>query len=258
MPELVIPKDGPVEITLGDGSVVKGANLEDAFKSIVDMKVNASKAVKENKDLLEAEKSERERIQKELDQVKGELEKKNTPPPQPRNDDGTKFNQEKYFKMLGEDTLAALDYADSFRFGVDQDKVRDTFNNIRSGLDRVSQQVDVFQQQAVTAAFLGQHPEYPAGDVDAAKLLTQRVTELVKEGMPYNPTVVEFAYFQLVNSDKIKPLELSDDKNLPSQQQQPVPPSMNGSTVISEEAVKAEQLSDKDLLALLQSKGMFK
>jgi len=258
MPELVIPKDGPIEITLGDGSVVKGSSLEDAFKNMVDMKVNASKAAKEKGDLLEAEKTERERIQQELDKVKEELEKKNTPSPQTKIDDGKAFNRDTYFKLLGEDTLAALDYADSFRFGVDADKVRDTFTNMRTGLDRVSQQVDVFQQQAVTAAFLGQHPEYPAGDADAAKLLTQRVTELVKEGMPYNPTVVEFAYYQLVNSDKIKPLEITDDSKNPPQQQVTPNPSLNGSTGVSEEAIKAEQLSDKDLLALLQSKGMFK
>lgn len=260
MPELVIPKDGPIEITLGDGSVVKGANLEDAFKSVAEMKVNTHNALKEKNTLLDTEKAEKERIKQELEQVKGELEKKNAPPVQTKTDDGKAFNRETYFRILGEDPLAAMDYVDSYRFGIDSpDKVRDTFNTMRSQVDRVSQQVDVFQQQAVTAAFLGQHPEYPAGDATAAQLLTQRVKELVAEGMPYNPNVVEFAYFQLVNSDKIKPLEPQDDTQQQQQQQSSPNPSLTGGTTeLSQEAVNADRMTDKDLLALLQSKGMFK
>lgn len=258
--EINIPKEGAIEVKLGDNSVVKGTDIEDAFKNLAEMKVNASRAIKETSDKWEAERSERERIAAELEATKAELLKAKEPPKQTQNkqDDGKSFNKETYFQLLGEDPRIAQNYVDAFRFGIeDPNKVPDTFNSMRENLDRVSQQVDSFTQESVTAKFLAQHPEYPQGDLEAAKKLTAQVSELVKQGMPYNPTVVEFAFFQLVNADQIKLIEPDDDKQ--QTQQEPPPPSLSGlSAAEMGELNKAETMPDKELLALMQSKGMFK
>lgn len=263
MPEpLVVPKDGPVEIKLGDDSVVKGASLDDAFKNLAEMKVNASKAIKETRDALDAEKQRRESIETELSSIKAELEKaKNPPPPPPKKQtDDKDFNKDTYFQLLGEDPRKAQNYLDAYRFGIENpDEVPVAFNSMREGLNRVSQQVDVFTQQNVTGMFLAQHPEYPQGDAGAAKLLTERVQQLVNEGMPYNSNVVEFAYFQLLNDDKIKPVEIKEDDQTQQPQKETPNPSLSGAGAsLPEDVVKAEQMSDKDLIALLQSKGMFR
>jgi hypothetical protein len=256
---ITVPKDGAIEVKLGDNSVVKGTDPEDAFKNLAEMKVNASKAIKDTHDKWEAEKAERERLAGELETAKAELDKAKEPPKaQPKPDDGKAFNRETYFALLGEDPMKAQDYIDAYRFGIESpDKVRGTFNDMRQNLDRVAQQVDSFTQESVTARFLAQHPEYPQGDLDAAKKLTAQVSELVKQGMPYSPTLVEFAFFQLVNADQIKVLEPEEEK--PEPQKEPPPPSLSGiSAAEMGELTKAEGMSDKDLLALLQSKGMFK
>lgn len=249
-----------IEVKLGDGSVVKGANLEDAFKNLSEMKVNASNAILEKQRLYETEKTEKERITQELAEAKAALELAKKPQEKPKPVDNKDFSKETYFQILGEDPMKAQDYLDSYRLGIEKpEDVRQTFNDMRTNLDHVRQQVDIFTQQSVTAAFLAQHPDYPQGDAMAAKALSERVTELMtKDGFPYNPSTVEFAYFQLVNAEKIKPIEKVDD-NKPTIQDIPNPSlTGNGSIVLDSEIQKADHMSDKDLLALLQSKGMFK
>lgn len=257
---LVVPKDGPIELKLADGSVVKGANIDDAFKALAEAKVHASAAIKEKSDLYDTEKANRERLQQELDQVRTELDKAKTPPPPPPKPvDPKEFNKERYFQLLGEDPMKAQNYVDSYRFGIENpDEVPGAFNNMRAGLDQIGRQVDVFAQQNVTAAFLAQHPEYPQGDALAAQKLTERVTQLVGEGMPYNANVVEFAYYQLVNADVIKPLE-PQETTPPAPAPESTPnPSLSGGSSLPEDVVKAETMSDKDLYALMQSKGMIR
>ena len=248
-----------IEVKLGDGSVVKGANMEDAFKNLSEMKVNASNAILEKQRLYENEKTERERIAQELADAKAALAVA-TKPPEVKKPvvDEKAFSKDTYFQILGEDPAKAQDYLDAYRFGIGEpEKVREVFNSMRQDIGNVKQQVDVFTQQSVTAAFLAQHPEYPQGDAEAAKLLTSRVNELTsKEGFPFNPSTVEFAFFQLVNSDKIKPVE---EKSEEVKSENPNPALTGpGAVVIDTEAQKAESMSDKELLALLQSKGMFK
>jgi len=249
-----------IEVKLGDGSVVKGANLEDAFKNLSEMKVNASNAIVEKQKLYEAEKTERERLANELKEAQQALEVAKKPPEKPKPIDEKAFSKDTYFQLLGEDPMRAQDYIDAYRFDIDSpEKVRETFSGLRQNVDQIKAQVDVFTQQSVTAAFLAQHPEYPQGDAEAAKKLTQHVNKLIsQDGFPYNPSTVEFAFYQLVNSDAIKPMEIDEDKT--TQVQETPNPSLTGpgAVVIDSEVQKAEQMSDKDLLALLHSKGMFK
>lgn len=248
-----------IEVKLGDGSVVKGANLEDAFKNLSEMKVNASNAIVEKQRLYESEKAEKERIANELKEAKEALELAKKPVEKPKPVDDKAFNKDTYFQLLGEDPLRAQDYLDAYRFDIESpDKVRETFTGLRENVNNIKQQVDVFQQQSVTAAFLAQHPEYPQGDAEAAKKLTDQVNKLItKDGFPYNPSTIEFAFFQLVNDDQIKPIEETPEAK--TTQETPNPSLTGpGSVVIDSELQKAEQMSDKDLLALLHSKGMFK
>lgn len=252
-----------IEVKLGDGTVVKGKDMEEAFANVAKMKVDTAFALREKESLLNTEKTERERISSEYERLKIEKEALEARlKPVEKTPTGDKaFNKDTYFQLLGEDPMKAQDYVDSYRFGIDSpDKVRETFNGMRENVDRVVQQVDVFTQQSVTASFLAQHPEYPQGDADAAKLLTQRVNELTtREGFPYNPSTLEFAYFQLVNNDKIKPVE--EQTATAATVTESANPALSGtgaSGLDMSEVNKAENMSDADLMKLLQSKGMFR
>jgi hypothetical protein len=250
-----------VEVRLGDGSIVKGATMDEAFANLSKMKVDTNAALMESRESLRLEKEEKERLAQEKTALEEQLRAAKEPPKPAPQTDGKGFNRDTYFAMLGEDPMKAQDYVDSFRFGIESpDKVRDTFNTMRQTIDNVSQRVDGFTQQSVTAAFLAQHPDYPQGDPEAAKILTNRVAELTQAGFPYNPDTIEFAYMQMVGQEKIKPLELTQDDQQQATPQDAPNPSLTGAGagVLDTEAQKAEQMSDADLLKLLQSKGMFR
>src|SRR5690349_4884266 len=92
-----------IEVKLGDGSVVKGANLDEAFKNLSEMKVNASNAILEKQRLLEAEKAEKDRIAQELADTKQALEVAKKPQEKPKPVDEKAFSKDTYFQILGED-----------------------------------------------------------------------------------------------------------------------------------------------------------
>lgn len=233
----VVP-DKPIELTLGDGSVVKGANLDEAFKNLATMKENASAAIRQTKTELEAEQQRRAQLEQELERYKH--------PPQ--NNDNGKFNNEKYYQMLNTDPIGAQNYLDAHRFGISEpEQVPATFNQMR-------QQVDNFTQQTVTASFLAQHAEDFPPTPEAAKALTAKVQSLVQNGVPFNADTLNYAYYELVQNGTIKPNEAkTEEEETPN-------PSLGGggSPALPSDVARAEQLDDKQLEALLRSKGVLR
>lgn len=233
-----VTSDSPVEVKLGDGSVVKGANLDEAFKNLATMKENASAAIKRTSDELEAERQRAAGLAAEVERLKH---------PQPVNDG--KFNNSKYWELMNADPIAAQNYLDQARFGFESpDQVVPAFNQMRT-------QVDNMTQSSVAASFLAQHVDDFPANAEAAKVLNSRVTDLVsRSGFNFDVHTLNFAYNQLVDEGQIKPLEKNTAPDeIPN-------PSLGGtgSTSIPNEVTKADGMSDKDLEALLRSKGMIR
>lgn len=229
----VIPEVKPIEIKLGDGSVIKGANMEEAIQ-------NAVKRVEDNVTAYKTEKQKREEAEAEAARLRGELDAKVTP-----HDDGKGFAKDRYYQLLNDDPLAAQNYLDQYRFGV-PDPVA-AFNGMRVA-------VDAIQQQAVAAAFSAVHADDFPATAEAAKALTQRTEQLVRQGFPYNLDTVNYAYSQVVGEGLIKPLERTEEtRETPN-------PSLTGSGggQLPDDIARADQMSDADLEKLLRSRGVLR
>lgn len=225
----VTPESKPVELTLGDGSVVKGANLEEAFNNLKTMKENASGEIRRQKEELQ-------RLQQERDSLALQAQKR--PEPEPTNG----FSKERYYQLLNDDPIAAQNYMDQVRFGT-QDPVG-AFNQMR-------QNIEMFSQQSVIASFHAQHPDFP-GTPDAARSLTQRWDALIGSGFPTNVDTLNYAYSQALADGSIKPLETKE----PEETLSPNPSLTGAGGVTDNEINRAEQMSDEDLRKFLRSKGM--
>lgn len=233
-----VTPDKPLEFTLGDGTVVKAPNMEEAFKIVAKMKEDTAAALKTERDKATAAETERQRLA-------DELHRKNNP--QPANGNGPQFDKQHYYEMLNSDPMAAQDYLDAFRFGLKPEQVRPTFI-------QMNQDIGVVRQNLVVNQFTQQHiDDYPAGDANAAKSLTRRVEELVTQGYPFDVRTLNLAYGELVNEGTIKPNtpKTEDDQPTP-------PPSLagpGGGNLSSNEMSRIENMSDKELEAFLRANG---
>lgn len=228
----------PIELTLGDGTVVKAANIEEGFKVLAKMKEDTAAALREAKAQATQFQSERDQYAQQLETTRQERERATI--------SSGGYSKEQYYKLLNEDPMVAADYLDAYRYDLPQEQVRQTFIGVR-------ERVDQLVYQSVTGSFLAQHAEdYPQGDPIAAKALVGRMQQLVTNGLPVNVDTMNYAYTQLVGDGTIKPMEAVKDETPDA------PPSLSGpGNVLSDsEAVKAEQMNDKELAALLRSKGM--
>ena len=229
----------PIELTLGDGTVVKAPNVEEAFKVVAKMKEDTAAALRDAKAQLATIQSERDNYAQQVESVRQQQERAN----QVANGG---YSKEYYYKLLNEDPMAAADYLDAYRYDLPQEQVRQTFIGVR-------QNVDNLVYQSVTSSFLAQHAEdYPQGDKEAARAMVGRMKQLVDNGLPVTADTMNYAYTQLVGEGTIKPLQQVQDETPDA------PPSMSGPgmSISDSEASKAEQMDDKQLAALLRSKGM--
>jgi len=229
----------PIELTLGDGTVVKAPNVEEAFKVVAKMKEDTAAALRDAKAQLATIQSERDNYAQQVESVRQQQERAN----QVANGG---YSKEYYYKLLNEDPMAAADYLDAYRYDLPQEQVRQTFIGVR-------QNVDNLVYQSVTSSFLAQHAEdYPQGDKEAARAMVGRMKQLVDNGLPVTADTMNYAYTQLVGEGTIKPLQQVQDETPDA------PPSMSrpGMSISDSEASKAEQMDDKQLAALLRSKGM--
>lgn len=235
MPEV---QQNPIEFELEDGSKVKAATIEEAFKIVAKMKTDTSAA-------LRTEKQERENLAAQLAAQQTEIQRLRTPPPT----NGNGFSSEKYWQMMNQDPMAAQDYLDAHRFGIeDPSQVRQTFTSLRS-------EVSDIKQQALAGQFLAQHAEdFPADKVAAAKL-REHTERLTNSGYPFTLETLNLAYAQAIQAGDIKPNEKEEEREEP-----PAPPANlgAGAGTLPSDVQNAENLDDKALEALLREKGLLR
>ena len=105
-----------VRVQLADGSVVVGANLEEAFNNLKTMKKNASNAklqAEQERDTLQQENARLRQQQEEWEHAKEREAELAAQAQQPAS-----FDSARYYELLNEDPIAAQNYVDQWRFGV--------------------------------------------------------------------------------------------------------------------------------------------
>lgn len=234
MPEVL---DKPFEMTLGDGTVVKGANMEEALKSLAKMKEDTAAAYK-------SEKQQREQLAAQVEELRTEVQKAKQPPV--KVEDG-KFSKERYYELLNQDPDAANSYWFESKFGTKPEALVQDYQ-------ATTQRVNNLVQQSVTASFIAQHAEDFPQTPEAAKAMRQKVEDLTGRGWDFSVDTLNYAYQNLVESKAITPLEKKKD----DEEEVRPNPSLSGSSgqLSDTELARAEKMSDKELEALLRSKGM--
>jgi hypothetical protein len=171
------PAGFPGEFTLGDGTVVKASNWEEAFQKVADMKVNTATALRD-----------RERQIEELRQTP--VQQQQTPPPPT-----TGFDQKHYWELMNKDPLEAQQYMDAARFGVQPEQVQslyqEVFNTTQYSADK--KEVEDFMQS---------NPDFPG-----TKEATDKVWNIMaQENFPITARNLEYVYLRAVRDGEIEPL----------------------------------------------------
>lgn len=227
------------EVTLGDGTVVKGANIEEAFKSLAKMKEDTAAALRQERE----QRTQYEQRLSAMEQAQREREFAAQRQVKPGE-----FDKNEYYRLLNEDPIAAQNFVDAHRFGL-QDP-----SSVPGYFQRIDRTVTALDQQAATAAFIAQHPEFPGGD-EAARMMREQVEALVNEGHPFSARTLGIAYNDLVGAGRIKPA-LEEEQREP-----PAPPSLSasgGGQVDTDLISKAEKMSDAELEKLLRQQGVLR
>jgi hypothetical protein len=220
-----------IELKLENGMVIKGDNAEEALKS-------AAKIIEDNV------KSYRE-TKAELDRLSAQFQEfQSRPPAPPPKTEASNF-KERYYQLLNEDPIEAQNYLDSVRFGIQKP------SDVPARFNEMYERISVLDGQTLAASFVNAHPEFPS-DNEAAQVLTGRVRDLQRQGHPTDLHTMEMAWNQVVNEGKARPLE----QRVEQSEELPPSPGGTGSAMSDAELRKAENLSDKELMALLKSKGM--
>ena len=233
-----------VRVQLADGSVVVGANLEEAFNNLKTMKENASSAklqAEQERDSLQQENERLRQQQEEWERAKqreAELAAQSQP---------ASFDSARYYELLNGDPIAAQNYIDQWRFGV-PDPVA-AFNGMAHEISTQRLQLDQRVGADVATAFIATHPEWPH-TAEAARLMRERVEQLNAQGFPFNVTTADYAYRQLVSEGAISPVNLEPEEPIEA------PPSLTGGGGGSLSLPDPDSMSDRDLETLLRSRGM--
>lgn len=237
MPEVPTQAQG-IELKLDDGTVIKAENAEEALKIAVKMKVDTAAALKQ-------ERAEREQLQARISGLEADVARRAAPPV-----DQNAFNRDNYYRLVGEDPIAAQNYLDAHRFGIQNPaEVPNYFVGMNNAVTQM-------QQEALGANFVNVHPDFPAS-AETAELLTKEVSRLRLEGHPVNMNTLEIAYQNCLSNGTIKAVEEPEAPEAPN-------PSLGGSGAagLDSEAQRIEadvlsgKMSSADFEKYLRSKGM--
>jgi hypothetical protein len=203
------PADFPGEFKLGDGTVVKAANWQEAFEKVAEMKSNTAAALRDREAQIETLRQQQQ-----------------APPPYvpPPN---TGFDQKAYWQLMNADPVAAQNYLDSFRLGVDNPaNVPLLFNEMRN-VSTFS--ADNFEIQS----FMQKNPDFPGTD-EAADYLINR---LASRNAPLTADGLEYEYLKGVRDGVIEPL--GEEVSRPF-----IPPNLPASSLGRDEQNILNQLRD--------------
>ena len=204
------PKDFPGQFTLGDGTVVKAANWEEAFQKVAEMKTNTAAALRDRESQIETLRAAQQ-----------------APPPNLPKTTSDGFDQKAYWELMNANPVAAQNYLDSFRLGVDNpNNVPLLFNEMRN--------VSVFSADNFEIqSFMQRNPDFPGTD-EAADLIINR---LASRNAPLTADNLEYEYLKGVRDGAIEPLGDEAPRAF-------VPPNLQGSSLSREESSILNQLRD--------------
>jgi hypothetical protein len=243
----------PVDITLADGSKIVGADAEEALKNAVKQIEDTKAAYREINGKFETLTETVTGLQNAEQQRQAAAERERLAAAAKAHKDQTGFDNNHYVKLLNEDPLAAIEYANNYwlekNFGAKPEEIKNqlTYN---------SQQVSKLMQESVAASFYAMHQDFPVGDAAAAKALNVAVTQLTNSGYPFDVTTLDFAYQSLVRDGKIKPLENKNDQTTEGEKPNPNLNNASGSGGQTGNEVDWEKLPDDQLKAELIKAGM--
>jgi hypothetical protein len=170
------PAGFPGEFKLGDGTVVKAASWEEAFQKVADMKVHTAEALRDREAQIET------------------LRQSQAPPPVPVPEPGSGFDQKKYWELMNADPLAAQQYMDGVRFGVDPNIVPNLYREVFNASQYSADTFEITQ-------FLQNNPDFP-GTTEATDIVVDTCAE---EGRPLTKENLEYVYLRSVRDGKIEP-----------------------------------------------------
>jgi hypothetical protein len=223
--------DWPGEFKLADGSVVKAANWEEAFKTVADMKANTAAALRDREEQV------RQR-QQELD----ELQRAGRSMPMP--DPSTGFDEKKYWELANQDPRLATRYALAADLGIENpDHLPLLFSEMRNVATLSADNIEI-------NTFMQRNPDWPGNDTDA-DLIIQRLAE---QNKPLTADNLEYEYLKSVRNGEIEPL--GEEAVAPY-----APPSLGGTGLSREDAnllQQAQSIPDDKLDEFYRRIGMLK
>jgi hypothetical protein len=199
----------PGEFKLGDGTVVKAANWEEAFNKVAEMKVNTAAAVRDREEQIRTLQA---------------AQTSTTTTTQPAS--GT-FDQKYYWEIMNTDPVAAANYLDATRFGVERpEQVPQLFNEMRSVSVNSADTMEI-------TAFQQMNPDFP-GTPEASGLIIDR---LAARNAPLTAANLDYEYLKAVRAGDIVPLIEESERPF-------VPPSLGrGASLSREENNLLEQIA---------------
>lgn len=208
------PSDFPGEFKLGDGTVVKAANWEEAFQKVAEMKVNTSAALRDREEQI------RQRMT-ELEQIR-QAAQGNQPQP-----DAGEFDEKKYWELANKDPRLATRYALASDLGVEPEVLPQLFNEMRN--------VSVYSADNMEMqTFMQRNPDWPGTD-QASDMVIER---LVARNAPLTADNLEYEYLKAVRDGEIEPLGEEAPKPF-------VPPNLgSGASLSREDANLMQQIKD--------------
>jgi len=219
--EVTKPADFPGEFKLGDGTVVKAANWEEAFQKVAQMKVDTATALRDREEQIRTLQA--------------------PPPPVETQKEG--FDQKKYWELANVDPRAATRYALASDLGVDPEQLPQMFNEMRNVSVQSADQMEINR-------FMQNNPDYP-GTLEVSSLL---MDILANENRPLNSENLEYVYLRAVRDGLIEPIGEAG-------QQPFIPPSVQGGVSHSGGPVTMSQLNsltDEQYEDFLRKTGLLK
>lgn len=212
------------------------------FGNLQKMYLDTTSWAKEQKQKAQDAEAEAERLRAEVEQRQGTIQQAET-------HQNSGFDSERYYQLLNEDPLAAQNYMDQIRFGV-QDPVG-AFNQMRQSADSAQFVAHTQLGYQASQTFLARHDDFPDAP-RAIEALQARVVGLIRNeqyGADISDTI-DMAYSQLVAEGVIRPVR--DETLAPN-------PSLTGSGARTGfGSVDPDSMSTGDLEKLLRSRGMIR
>lgn len=239
----------PIEIKLGDGTVVKANDMEEAFRTVAKMKEDTAAALAEARAEAIRYKTESEATAGRLQELERAREVK-----QPIATGNGKMSAEQHQRWqqyyADGDPVGAANYVDSIRFGIPSpDAVPGAFIGM-------SNQVTDLTKMNVAATFMAEN--YDVYDQTPAnnRILNQELDKLYSQGFPYNAQTAKFAFDECVRRGVMKEKEIETQRNEPEPNPTLGGPGSAGG--LTQEEQKYESMTTAQLEALVRSKGMIR